>query len=69
MAFTVTGNLRSRAVMDRLGMKPDPDLFDHPAVPPGSPLRAHVLYRIGRDGWQAQRNGDGNVDGTVVAAA
>lgn len=69
VAFTAVGNQRSRAVMDRLGMRADPDLFDHPAVPKESPLRAHVLYRMSRDGWIRQKNGDGNPDGTPVAAA
>lgn len=69
VAFTATGNQRSRAVMDRLGMRADPDLFDHPAVPAGSPLRAHVLYRLSRDGWLGHRNGDGNLDATPIAAA
>ncbi len=69
VAFTAAANLRSRAVMDRLGMRADPDTFDHPAVPAGHPLRAHVLYRIGRDGWRRQGGGDGNPDGAVVAAA
>ncbi|KGD96156.1 GCN5 family acetyltransferase [Achromobacter sp. RTa] len=58
VAFTVTGNQRSRAVMERLGMRADLNPFDHPAVPEGSPLRQHVLYRIGRDDWRAQKNGD-----------
>lgn len=69
VAFTAVGNQRSRAVMDRLGMRADPDFFDHPAVPKESPLRAHVLYRMSRDGWIRQRNGDGNPDGAPVAAA
>ena len=46
VSFTSTGNMRSRAVMERLGMTHDPaDDFDNPNVPEGSPLRAHVLYR------------------------
>lgn len=69
VAFTVTGNLRSRAVMERLGMKADPQCFDHPAVPPGSPLRRHVLYRIGRQDWRGQENGDAGADAAPVAAA
>ncbi|MEV7009283.1 GNAT family N-acetyltransferase [Streptosporangium sp. NPDC051022] len=53
VSLTAVGNLRSRAVMERLGMVRDPaDDFDHPRVPEGSPLRAHVLYRIGRDAWR-----------------
>jgi RimJ/RimL family protein N-acetyltransferase len=48
MSFTSTTNVRSRAVMRRIGMTHDPaDDFDHPRVPPG-PLRRHVLYRIRR---------------------
>ena len=48
VAFTTTLNTRSQAVMVRIGMVrvPDGD-FDHPSLPEGSPLRRHVLYRIG----------------------
>lgn len=46
LSFTAAANLRSRAVMERIGMTRDPDGdFDHPAVPEGSPVRRHVLYR------------------------
>jgi ribosomal-protein-alanine N-acetyltransferase len=47
VSFTSVANLRSRAVMERLGMQRDPtDDFDHPNLPNGHPLRRHVLYRI-----------------------
>lgn len=47
VSFTVPANLRSRAVMTRLGMRHDPtDDFEHPSLPPGHPLRPHVLYRL-----------------------
>jgi RimJ/RimL family protein N-acetyltransferase len=47
VAFTTTLNVRSQAVMTRVGMTRDPGGdFDHPALPEGSPLRRHVLYRI-----------------------
>lgn len=50
VAFTVVSNQRSRAVMERLGMRHDPgDDFDHPSLEPGHPLRRHVLYRKQRD--------------------
>ncbi len=50
VAFTATGNLRSRRVMERLGMTHDAaDDFDHPLIPMGHPLRRHVLYRVRRD--------------------
>ena len=48
VAFTTTVNTRSQAVMVRIGMSRDTDGdFDHPALPEDSPLRRHVLYRIG----------------------
>ena len=47
---TSVPNTPSRAVMERLAMTRDPtDDFEHPAVPPGHPLRPHVLYRIRAD--------------------
>jgi RimJ/RimL family protein N-acetyltransferase len=47
VAFTVPENLRSRRVMEKLGMTHDPaDDFDHPTLPPGHRLRRHVLYRL-----------------------
>jgi RimJ/RimL family protein N-acetyltransferase len=49
VSFTAVANLRSRRVMEKLGMTHDPaDDFDHPNLAPGSPLRRHVLYRIRR---------------------
>ncbi len=55
VSFTAAVNLPSQAVMRRLGMIRDVDGdFDHPRVPEGSPLRAHVLYRIDAAGWAAR---------------
>ena len=52
VAFTVPLNVRSRAVMERIGMSRDPaDDFDHPNLEPGHPLRRHVLYRMRRSDW------------------
>ncbi|MFT3769573.1 MAG: GNAT family N-acetyltransferase [Minicystis sp.] len=49
VSFTVPANLRSRRVMERIGMTRDPaDDFDHPLLPEGHALRRHVLYRIAR---------------------
>jgi RimJ/RimL family protein N-acetyltransferase len=48
VAFTAMTNVRSQAVMVRLGMVHDPTAdFDHPSLAPQSPLRRHVLYRAG----------------------
>ena len=49
VAFTVPANRASRRVMEKLGMTRDPaeDFdFEHPRLPPGHPLRRHVLYRL-----------------------
>ncbi|MCU1403801.1 MAG: anhydro-N-acetylmuramic acid kinase [Glaciihabitans sp.] len=47
VSFTTVDNRRSRAVMERLGMRTDPaDDFEHPSIPEGSPVRSHVLYRL-----------------------
>jgi RimJ/RimL family protein N-acetyltransferase len=46
ISFTSTTNVRSRRVMERLGMTHDPaDDFDHPRVDDPR-LRRHVLYRL-----------------------
>jgi uroporphyrin-III C-methyltransferase len=45
----VPANVRSRRVMEKIGMTHDPDGdFDHPVLPSGHPLQRHVLYRIAR---------------------
>jgi len=47
VSFTVPANVRSRRVMEKLGMTHNPaDDFDHPNLPQGHPLRRHVLYRL-----------------------
>ena len=46
VAFTSTTNLRSQAVMRRIGMTHDPaDDFGHPLIAEGHPLRRQVLWR------------------------
>lgn len=46
LAITTATNLRSQAVMRRIGMTRNPaDDFEHPTAPEG-PLRPNVLYRI-----------------------
>ena len=46
VSFTAVGNQRSRAVMERIGMRNANQDFEHPGVPEGHPLRLHCLYRI-----------------------
>ena len=47
-AFTASCNLRSQAVMLRLGMRRVAE-FDHPRLAVGHPLRRQVLYQLGAD--------------------
>jgi RimJ/RimL family protein N-acetyltransferase len=57
VSFTVPANHRSRAVMERLGMRRAPaDDFDHPALPEGHALRRHVLYRLPRRAWRERHD-------------
>ena len=53
VSFTAINNIRSRAVMNRLGMRDTGQTFEHPEVPVGNALRKHCLYRILREQWQA----------------
>jgi RimJ/RimL family protein N-acetyltransferase len=54
VSFTTRENRASRRVMERLGMRRDPaEDFEHPRLPPGHPLRPHVLYRLSREEWLA----------------
>lgn len=51
VSFTSLVNAPSRAVMQRIGMADSGEDFDHPALPEGSPLRRHGLYRLTRVQW------------------
>lgn len=55
VSFTALGNRRSRAVMERIGLRDANQDFEHPGVPEGSPLRAHCLYRIRRGEYRFQQ--------------
>jgi RimJ/RimL family protein N-acetyltransferase len=55
VSFTTIGNLRSRRVMERLGMRDTISTFEHPAIPAGDPLRTHCLYRLSKGEWQSHQ--------------
>lgn len=51
IAITAHANLRSQAVMQRLGMVRDPAAdFLHPKLAEDHPLRPHVTFRLKREG-------------------
>lgn len=55
VSFTSVANLRSQAVMRRLGMVHDPaEDFDHPSLPPEHRLAHHVLFRTTAVRWHRQ---------------
>lgn len=57
VSFTVPANRKSRAVMDRIGMRHDPDRdFDHPNLPEGHALQRHVFYAITASDHRARRS-------------
>jgi RimJ/RimL family protein N-acetyltransferase len=51
VSFTAVGNLRSRTVMEKLGMRETSETFEHPHIPVGSLLRQHCLYQLSREQW------------------
>lgn len=53
VSFTTLENMRSRHVMEKIGMHHDPkDDFDHPKLPKDHRLSKHVLYRLRLGEWQ-----------------
>jgi RimJ/RimL family protein N-acetyltransferase len=49
VAITAATNLRSQAVMRKIGMSPDPTRdFDHPRLAESHPLRRHVFWALRR---------------------
>jgi RimJ/RimL family protein N-acetyltransferase len=58
VSFTAVSNVRSQAVMRRIGMTRDPaDDFDHPGLAGVDRLRRHVLDRISADRWLRRERG------------
>ncbi len=53
VAFTSAQNMRSRRIMEKIGMHHDPkDDFDNPKIKENDQLRRHVLYRLNANEWQ-----------------
>lgn len=51
VAITAETNVRSQAVMRKIGMSPDPARdFDHPRLAEDHPLRRHVFFAMARPG-------------------
>lgn len=57
VSMTSLLNLRSQAVMERIGMTRTAEDFDHPAIPDGHPLKRHCLYRLSRESWRSMAPG------------
>lgn len=51
VSITALTNVRSQAVMQRLGMARAEE-FDHPRIVGGHPLQRHVVYRLGAAQWR-----------------
>jgi RimJ/RimL family protein N-acetyltransferase len=56
VSFTAVGNRRSRAVMERIGMRDANRDFEHPGIAEGHPLRLHCLYTIERAQWREEES-------------
>lgn len=53
VSFTAVQNMRSRRIMEKIGMHHDSkDDFDHPKLPEGHSLSKHVLYRLNHSEWR-----------------
>jgi RimJ/RimL family protein N-acetyltransferase len=69
VSFTVPQNVRSRRVMERIGLVRDPaGDFDHPRVDPVTypHLVPHVFYRLTREGWASRGSDSGRHDQDVL---
>jgi len=54
VSITVPHNLKSRRVMEKIGLRHDPTGdFLHPLLPDGNLLQQHVLYRLSADKWRS----------------
>ncbi|MHC4911364.1 MAG: GNAT family N-acetyltransferase [Planctomycetota bacterium] len=59
ISFTASTNVSSRRVMEKIGLRRDPNEdFEHPGLPEGSSLRPHVLYRLRSEDYGATASPD-----------
>lgn len=52
VSFTTVANIRSRAVMQKIGMRDSKQNFMHPDIEASNPQCEHVLYKISKSEWQ-----------------
>lgn len=52
VSFTTRNNIRSIAVMERIGMLNTYQNFSHPDISSSHPLSEHVLYKISQSNWK-----------------
>ena len=52
VSFTTPYNIRSRKVMERIGMQNSHTTFEHPNLPIGHALREHCIYRLSYEEWE-----------------
>lgn len=55
VSITSVVNKRSKAVMERIGLKNTFENFQHPLIENGSPLKEHVLYKITKEQWSKRK--------------
>lgn len=56
VSFTASVNLRSQALMARIGMQLAPTCFPHPNISLDSPLSQHCWYRISQQQWHNRQS-------------
>jgi len=56
VAMTTVTNLRSVAVMNRLGLKDTCENFMHPGIPANNPAAKHRLFKITESCWSENRS-------------
>jgi RimJ/RimL family protein N-acetyltransferase len=55
VSMTACTNIRSQAVMRRIGLVDTGEVFEHPGVPEGHALRPHCLFKLSAPAWRASR--------------